>query len=121
MIVVIRRPKNGNASGGLMCGTVFKTIAEEIYAKNIEPRMSKTLLADTIHPLPAVYKRTLKNLEIQPGCVPNVTGMGAKDAVFALEKMGLKVQITGSGKIISQSIVPGTTINKGQTIVLQLK
>jgi cell division protein FtsI (penicillin-binding protein 3) len=121
MIVVIRQPRIGNASGGLMCGTVFKSIAEEIYAKNIEPKLAKTLVADTLHPLTPVYKRTLKNVEISAGKIPNVTGMGAKDALFALESVGAKVQIVGKGKIIAQSIVPGATVNKGQTVVLQLK
>ena len=53
--------------------------------------------------------------------VPNVIGMGAKDAVYLLEERGLKVTFSGIGKVSSQSIPHGSRIKKGQTIKLQLK
>lgn len=52
--------------------------------------------------------------------VPNVVGMGAKDAVYLLEKSGLRVHIYGRGTIRQQSIGPGTKVIKGQTIRLEL-
>ena len=52
--------------------------------------------------------------------IPNVIGMGAKDAVYYLESLGLKVQISGIGKVKSQSIPAGNTIVKGKTIHLRL-
>jgi cell division protein FtsI (penicillin-binding protein 3) len=52
--------------------------------------------------------------------MPNVRGMGLKDAVYLLENMGVKVSIKGKGKIISQSLSPGTTIAKGITVMLEL-
>jgi cell division protein FtsI (penicillin-binding protein 3) len=52
--------------------------------------------------------------------VPNVTGMGLKDAVYLLENLGLKVSVSGSGKVIYQSLAQNTGINKGESIKLQL-
>lgn len=52
--------------------------------------------------------------------VPDVKGYGLKDAINMLENKGLKVIIKGRGKVIAQSILPGTTINKGQAIIIQL-
>jgi cell division protein FtsI (penicillin-binding protein 3) len=52
--------------------------------------------------------------------IPSVIGMGAKDAVYYLESLGLKVQISGIGKVKSQSIPAGNTIVKGKTIHLRL-
>ncbi len=52
--------------------------------------------------------------------VPDVTGMGLKDAVYMLENSGLQVQVVGRGKVHVQSIAPGTIIVKGQNIILQL-
>ncbi|WP_353331304.1 penicillin-binding protein [Bacteroides sedimenti] len=52
--------------------------------------------------------------------MPSVIGMGAKDAVYLLESRGLKVCLTGIGKINSQSIPQGTRIVKGQTVTIQL-
>ena len=50
--------------------------------------------------------------------VPDVTGMGVKDAVFALQKRGLRVRINGCGEITRQDIAAGSTATKGKTITL---
>jgi cell division protein FtsI (penicillin-binding protein 3) len=51
---------------------------------------------------------------------PNVVGMGLKDAVYLLENMGLKVSITGRGRVMNQSLTAGTNFNKNQNIALIL-
>lgn len=62
----------------------------------------------------------LVNRKVLPKLVPNVRGMGLRDALFLLENAGLDVRINGSvGKVIEQSIRPGTRAN-GQTIYLRL-
>lgn len=53
--------------------------------------------------------------------MPNVIGMGLKDALFVLESVGLKVKIDGCGMVVSQSISTGTTIKEGTTVLLKLK
>lgn len=53
--------------------------------------------------------------------VPNVIGMGAKDAVYLLEKKGLKVRINGVGRVNRQSVPAGNNIQRGQTVVLTMK
>ncbi len=53
--------------------------------------------------------------------VPNVKGMGAKDAVYLLEQLGMRVALEGVGTVHSQSVPPGTTIRKGGYITLTLK
>ena len=63
----------------------------------------------------------LNELNINEKLVPNVRGMGAKDAVFLLEEKGLRVRLNGMGRVVSQSITPGSTARKGQTITLTLK
>lgn len=62
----------------------------------------------------------LSKKEINNKLVPSVIGMGAKDAVYLLENMGLKARISGVGKVRSQSIPAGNTLRKGQTIQLRL-
>lgn len=57
---------------------------------------------------------------VQGTIAPDLGGMGLKDAVYLAENIGLKVTATGRGKVISQSILPGTTFKKGQTITLFL-
>ena len=55
------------------------------------------------------------------GMVPDVRGMTAKDALYILEKEGLKVRLNGKGKVYMQSILPGTPITKGRIIELSLQ
>jgi cell division protein FtsI (penicillin-binding protein 3) len=52
--------------------------------------------------------------------VPDVTGMTFRDAVYILEKSGLRVGHEGKGRVASQSISPGTRISKGNKIYLRL-
>ena len=55
------------------------------------------------------------------GTVPDVKGMGARDAVFLLETLGFKVKINGIGQVFEQSIEPGKSYSKGEFISLRLK
>jgi len=54
------------------------------------------------------------------GLVPNVQGMTLRDAVYILENSGLKVSITGNGRVKKQSVGPGARITKGEIITLDL-
>ncbi|MDI9319541.1 MAG: penicillin-binding protein [Phycisphaerales bacterium] len=62
----------------------------------------------------------VQSKSISENIVPDVVGMSLKDAVYILEKQGLRVRIYGSGLIQSQSILPGTLTRKGQIIIVQL-
>ena len=52
--------------------------------------------------------------------IPNVIGMGARDAVYRLEHIGVKVHIYGRGKVTEQSIPAGTAVKKGMVCTLKL-
>ncbi|MBP3827388.1 MAG: PASTA domain-containing protein [Prevotella sp.] len=53
--------------------------------------------------------------------VPDVKGMGARDAVYLLENRGVRVKIEGRGKVIAQSLPAGHKINKGEICSLKLQ
>ena len=55
------------------------------------------------------------------GVVPDVKGMGARDAVYALESRGVKVRLSGRGKVTQQSLAPGHVIRKGEVCSLKLE
>lgn len=52
--------------------------------------------------------------------IPDVKGMGAKDAVYLLERRGLQVIINGRGRVVEQSLPSGYKYKKGEKITLQL-
>ena len=61
-----------------------------------------------------------RNVSNNKNFVPNVVGMGARDAVYIMEHCGIKVHISGRGKVIEQSIPAGNTIKKGMICTLKL-
>jgi cell division protein FtsI (penicillin-binding protein 3) len=54
------------------------------------------------------------------GVMPNVAGMGLKDAMYLIGNAGLKARVKGSGKVIGQSIAAGTRIGKGLMVEIAL-
>ena len=52
--------------------------------------------------------------------VPDVKGMGLKDALYLLESANLRVAAKGRGKVTTQSIQPGSALQKNETIFIQL-
>jgi cell division protein FtsI (penicillin-binding protein 3) len=52
--------------------------------------------------------------------IPRVIGMGAKDALFLLENLGLQVRMVGSGVVRKQSITAGTRATRGREIIIEL-
>ena len=68
---------------------------------------------------------TLKNVDIKTiednSLMPNVVGMGLKDALYVLESRGLDVHFSGQGMVRAQSIPVGRKISAGQNVSLVLK
>lgn len=54
------------------------------------------------------------------GVMPDVRGMGLKDALFVLESRGLRVRFSGQGAVVRQSIAAGIRIRPGAAVVITL-
>ena len=52
--------------------------------------------------------------------VPDLKGMGARDALYALELRGMKGVLKGCGKVVEQSVKPGTSVKRGATVSIRL-
>jgi cell division protein FtsI (penicillin-binding protein 3) len=94
----------------------------EIVLKGIKQSFSFTGdKSDWIKQEPHVDAISLEgNRTIKKGIVPDVTGMGARDAVYLLENAGLRVTLVGAGKVKQQSIPGGSALIKGGTIKIEL-
>ena len=53
--------------------------------------------------------------------MPDVIGMGARDAVYLIESRGVKCELQGRGHIVKQSIPAGNYIKKGEVCLLTLE
>ena len=52
--------------------------------------------------------------------IPDVTGMSFRDAVFLLERNGLRVSYEGTGRVVRQSLTAGGRALKGDRIFIKL-
>jgi cell division protein FtsI (penicillin-binding protein 3) len=127
------------ASGGGMSGVVFHHIAEGVMAQNLKRNVDAARDASSImtpdvkrgdnsaanYVLASLKTKASANSntnyrESSKHVVPDVTGMGAKDAVYLLESRHVKAKVKGRGKVKSQSIHAGTTIKQGMVCELTL-
>ena len=127
------------ASGGGMSGVVFHHIAEGVMAQNLKRSVDAARDASSImtpdvkrgdnsaanYVLASLKTKASSNSstnyrESSKHIVPDVTGMGAKDAVYLLESRHIKARVKGRGKVKSQSIHAGTAIKQGMVCELIL-
>jgi len=65
-------------------------------------------------------KIILKAFNYSKKYVPDVVGMGLRDAMHILGNAGIEVRAIGRGKVVKQSLPAGTQIEKGTIIYLEL-
>jgi cell division protein FtsI (penicillin-binding protein 3) len=63
----------------------------------------------------------VENLVFNKSIIPDVSGMGAKDAVYLLGNMGLEVKIHGRGRVVAQTPKAGVKLVPGTTVELNLQ
>ena len=126
------------ASGGGMSGVVFHHISEGVMAQNLKRSVEDA--HDEYSVLTPIVKegdvvasnRVLRQLGVKAGnninekrtarnIVPNVIGMGARDAVYQMESRGVKTKLRGRGRVKSQSIFAGTAVRQGMVCELILE
>jgi len=154
-IVLIKNPRGFYQYGNNVAGPVFKDIADNIYARDLnlhrEMEKKKVLEAGVFPTIRAGNQQELTMLSNELGVsnhstteeewikasisgsavvwkknavvkdqVPDVMGMTYRDAIYLLEKSGLRVSFEGKGRVTQQSILPGSRISKGSRIYLRL-
>ena len=93
---------------------LFSAIKKKLPLPTDDVNKIMQITADSVSIVKVQPKGVYKNI------VPDVKGMGLKDAVYMLETFGMHVIVKGKGRVSDQSVQPGTTVTKGQNIVLQL-
>ncbi len=63
----------------------------------------------------------MEEFKLPKGLIPDVTGMGARDAAYLLGNLGMEVRMKGRGKVVAQSRKPGTALGEGGVIEIQLQ
>lgn len=52
--------------------------------------------------------------------MPDLSGMGARDAIYAIERRGMRARVQGFGKVKKQSLAAGSKVKRGQMVVIEM-
>jgi cell division protein FtsI (penicillin-binding protein 3) len=119
-IVVIHEPDKGvGYYGADVSGPVFKKIAQKIYTDS--PMIDKVEdVNEKSESVEADYSKYYAVAQDYKTVMPDLKGMSAMDAISISENMGLKVQTSGIGRVLKQSIKTGQKIISQSLIKLEL-
>lgn len=147
VMVMVNKPSTGVFYASYVAGPVFKELAEKIYTISVKKELD---LDTTTYPqflagytediqtlnaelsLPTVKEvssplmrfnytsNSAESLPMATGEMPDLKGMGARDALYLLELEGVKVKVNGYGVVKKQSPAKGTKLTKGSTVYLQM-
>ena len=106
-----------NVYGGETPAATFKDIVDEIWAYEME--WSEEIQAKGS--VPEMKARNIVTDRTTGSPVPDVIGMGLKDAIFAIENSGYVCEYTGTGHVTSQTPKAGTQTKKGETVKITLR
>lgn len=117
VIVVVNKPsKKIGIYGSTVAGPVFQGLMEHVYVSNPKPY----IIPDSLRIERRFAAKKPFELNGSQNQIPNLLGKKGYEVIAALENLGLKVTYTGVGNVINQFPEPGSTIEKNQTIHLEL-
>jgi cell division protein FtsI (penicillin-binding protein 3) len=129
ILVSLDTPKGPANEGGDVAAPVFARIAEPALRRlAVSPDDPERVLratglrAENIHlaaydPAASV---TSGVSAAEPGAMPDLRGSSAREGATAAARLGLIVELRGSGRVAKQTPEPGAAIEAGMTCVLQL-
>ena len=116
IVCVYTKLRSTSIGGGSLPAMTFKEIVDDIWA--LDTNWGKKLgKRSDVPDMKAQYIGTRKG----GAPVPDVTGMGLKDAIYALENNGYRCKYEGIGHVVRQSHKPGQKYSKGEIIRLVLE
>lgn len=142
-IVLTSNPKENARGAASTSGEVLKNIAESLFSRGLLDNSSdyKASPGEQRAPHPTMYaaidrsrngkimqhlglgnsKAVLAHPAKTTSGIPDVTGLGLRDALCSLENAGYNVQFHGAGYVCGQKPAPGTPLKRGQTVTLTLR
>ena len=106
-----------NVYGGAAPAATFKDIVDGVWS--YETEWSEEIEADGN--IPEMKARNIVTDRTEGSPVPDVTGMGLTDALYAIENCGYICEYSGMGHVHKQTPAAGATAKKGQTIKIVLE
>ena len=117
IVTVYTKPTSRSVYGGVIPAMTFRELVDQVWSLDSRWGEEYEKRANVPEMKPE-YIATISGTVIP---VPDVKGMGLKDALYAIENNGYKCVYEGIGHVVSQSPAAGTQCKKGETVKLVLK
>lgn len=109
----------GSLYGGVGPASAMREIVDVIYT--LDPEWGSEVTAMAKVPVMGEDKEMTVRSDMKNPIVPDIMGLGLKDAIFIIENSGLKCSYSGTGHVSSQNPKAGTKVADGSTITFNLK
>ncbi len=141
ILILVDSPSKGRY-GGQVAAPIFEKIAERIANADLSLTPFKKEIHRTKQPKVKFVKelvsagnnkmvvaadvpnvlRTKKEIKIsRRSSMPNLVGMSLRKALSIVSELGIKFKIEGSGRIIWQSVAPGTSVKRIKNVILKCR
>jgi len=128
VLVSLDSPRGPKNEGGDVAAPLFARIAEPALRRlAVPPDDRERVLRATAVPPPAVHQAAYRPeaapspaLSPEPGLMPDLRGASAREGATTAARLGLIVELHGSGRVLAQTPEPGAEIEAGMTCVLRL-
>lgn len=109
----------GSLYGGVGPASAMREIVDAIYT--LDPEWGAEVTAMAKVPVMGEDKEMTVRSDMKNPIVPDIMGLGLKDAIFIIENSGLKCSYSGTGHVSSQNPKAGTKVADSSTITFNLK
>ena len=109
----------GSVYGGVLPAAAMREIVDALYA--LDPTWGEEIESKVSVPQMALDREIPPQSDPKNPVVPDVKGLGLKDAMYMIENSGLKVVYSGTGHVASQVPQAGHKAAKGSTVTISLK
>ena len=122
-LIIIDEPSiSGNQHfGGVSAAPVFKSVMNRIINIDSSIKVDKKRETKNINGKLKRSNQVLIQKNIELVVVPDLKDKNVREAIQILKLRGIKPQITGSGRIVFQSLEPGTKVPKNSICKLEAK
>ena len=109
----------GSVYGGVLPAAAMREIVDALYA--LEPDWGHEIESKVSVPQMALDREMPVQADAKNPIVPDVKGLGLKDAMYMIENSGLRCIYSGTGHVSSQIPQAGQKAPKGSTVTISLK
>jgi cell division protein FtsI (penicillin-binding protein 3) len=133
IVVVIDSPRKVAPYGGTVAAPIFQRVADaalRLYGEppSINPAPPVIVARDAANQQPVFAPATVPAIATLEAAgrgsatlVPDLRGLGARDALRTLARLGLTARVLGTGVVVDQDPPPGRPIERGAVSTLRLE